>query len=159
MKRVLLCAVLLSLSLPVVVHAGAESHPSHPSAGSAAAASDRDGWPDTRVGELARGWVTAFSSGDSAMKVYLAAHMATASLADKNVPQRIERYRDLREKYGRLELASVVKSTDEKLTVKLMGSDATRTEFIFTAQTEAPWKLVSVAIREAGHFGHGGFGH
>jgi hypothetical protein len=84
--------------------------------------------------------------------------MAPASLADKGVPQRVERYRDLRRKYGRLELASVVKSSPEKLTVKLMASDATRTEFIFTAQTEAPWKLVSVGIRE-GHFGHGGIGH
>ena len=152
MKRVLLCAVLLSLSLPVVAQAGTVSH-------AAQASADGDGWPDTRVGELARGWVTAFSSGDSAMKAYLAAHMAPASLADKNVPQRIERYRDLRKKYGRLELASVVKSSDDKLTVKLMASDATRTEFIFTAQTGAPWKLVSVGIREGGHFGHGGHGH
>ena len=145
MKRGLLCAVLLSLSLPGVTRA-------------AQPASDGDGWPDTRVGALARGWVTAFSSGDSAMKAYLAAHMAPSSLADKSVPQRIERYRDLRKKYGRLELASVVKSSADKLTVKLMGSDATRYEFIFTAQTEAPWKLVSVGIREGGHFGHGGHG-
>jgi hypothetical protein len=36
---------------------------------------------------------------------------------------------------------------------------ATRHEFIFTIQTGAPYKLVSVGIREAGHFGHGGFGH
>lgn len=144
MKRALLCAVLLSLSLPAVSHA--------------APPSEGDGWPDTRVGKLARGWVTAFSSGDSAMKAYLATNMATASLKDKNVPQRIERYRDLRARYGRLELASVVKSSDDKLTVKLMASDATRTEFVFTAQNEAPWKLVSVGIREGGHFGHGG-GH
>lgn len=159
MKRALLCAVLLSLSLPVVARAGTDSHPGHPSAGPAAREKDRDGWPDTRVGALARGWVAAFSSGDSAMKAYLAAHMATASLADKGVPQRIERYRDLRRKYGRLELALVVKSSADRLAVKLMASDATRTEFIFTAQTEAPWKLVSVAIREGGHFGHGGHGH
>ena len=149
MRRILECAVVLSLSLAGV--AGAETKP--------ARGSDRDGWPETRVGALARGWVAAFSSGDSAMKTYLASHLAPTSLADKSVPQRIERYRDLRKRYGRLELASVVKSSPEKLTVKLMGSDATRYEFIFTAQTEAPHKLLSVAIREGGHFGHGSFRH
>lgn len=149
MRNELLCAVVLSLSLAGVTRA--ETIP--------AGGSDRDGWPATHAGALARGWVTAFSSGDSAMKAYLTAHLAPTSLADKSVPQRIERYRDLCQKYGRLELASVVKSAPGKLTVKLMASDATRYEFIFTAQTEAPYKLLSVAIREGGHFGHGGFGH
>jgi hypothetical protein len=110
------------------------------------------------VGELARGWVTAFSTGEAAMKEYLTVHMAPKSLESKSVPQRIERYRDLREKYGKLELVSVVKSERDRLTVKLMASDATRREFVFTAQDEAPHKLVSVAIREFAH-GHGGFGH
>jgi hypothetical protein len=149
MRNALWCAVVMSLSLAGI--AGAESKP--------ARGPDRDGWPDTRVGELARGWVAAFSSGDSAMTSYLASHLAPTSLADKSVPQRIERYRDLRKKYGKLELASVAKSGPEKLTVKLMGSDATRHEFTFTAQREAPYKLLSVAIREGGHFGHGSFGH
>jgi len=154
MRSVLLCAVVLSLSL-----AGVAGAATKPTPAPAARESDRDGWPDTRVGALARGWVTAFSSGDSAMKAYLTTHLAPTSLADKSVPQRIERFRDLRGRYGRLELVSVVKSSREKLTVKLMGSDATRYEFVFTAQTEAPYKLLSVAIREGGHFGHGGSGH
>ncbi len=157
MRSVLLSAVVLSLSLGAA--AGAETKSTPTPVAPAAREADRDGWPDTRVGELARGWVAAFSTGEAAMKGYITTHLATTSLADKSVPQRIERYRSLREKYGKLELASVVKSTPENLTVKLMGSDATRYEFIFTAQREAPYKLLSVAIREGGHFGHGGFGH
>ena len=157
MKGALLCAVVLSLWL--VSDAEAETKSRTAPVASAAREPDRGGWPDTRVGKLARGWVAAFSSGEAAMKEYLTTHLAPASLADKGVPRRIERYRDLREKYGKLELASVVKSSPEKLTVKLMASDATRHEFVFTAQSEAPYKLVSVGIREAGHFGHGGFGH
>ena len=129
------------------------------SASPAARETDRDGWPATRVGELARGWVEAFSTGEEAMKTYLAANMAPKDLAKRNVPQRIERYRDLRKKYGKLELASVVKSADHELTVKLMASDGSRQEFTFTAQSEPPFKLASVAIKQS-HFDHfGAFGH
>lgn len=168
MRSVLMCAVVLSAALGSAAPAAgpkpapASAAPAAPKPAATAApaprAADRGGWPDTRVGELARGWVAAFSSGEAAMKEYLAAHLAPKSLESKSVPQRIERYRDLREKYGKLELASVVKSEREKLTVKLMASDATRHEFVFTTQGEAPYKLISVTIREFGH-GHGGFGH
>jgi hypothetical protein len=179
MNYILLCAFVLSAApagvaqaadpksapAPVAKSAASPAAPAKPAATPGASATsartptaDRGGWPDTPAGELARGWVVAFSAGEAAMKEYLAANLAAKSLETRTVPQRIERYRDLREKYGKLELASVVKSEREKLTVKLMASDATRHEFTFTAQGKAPYKLKSVAIREFGH-GHGGFGH
>jgi hypothetical protein len=118
-----------------------------------------EGWPKTHPGRLAQGWVSAFSTGEEAMRDFLARSMAPKSLESSSVPRRIERYRDLREKYGKLAFASVVKSTPEKLNVKLMASDGSVHEFIFTAQSEAPHKLVSVAIRQQAH-GHGfGGGH
>ena len=157
MRIVLLCTVVLSLAPGHSTAAGTKPTPA-PVAKSAPK-TDRGGWPDTRVGELARLWVAAFSSGEAAMKEYLTTHMASTSLDDRSVARRVERYRELRETYGKLELASVVKSEPGKLTVKLMSSDATRREFIFTAQAEAPYKLLSVAIREGGHHGFGGAGH
>ena len=93
------------------------------------------------------------------MKAFLARDMAPKSLAAKNVPQRVERYRELKEKYGKLQFASVVKEAPEELTVKLMDADATVREFIFAVQTEAPYKLISVSIREQGGHGFGGFHH
>src|SRR5512134_2957410 len=92
MRRVLLCAVVLSVALGSPAVAEPKPAPDAP----AARGADRGGWPDTRVGELARGWVAAFSSGETAMKEYLATHLAATSLASKGVPQRVERYRDLR---------------------------------------------------------------
>jgi hypothetical protein len=155
MKSALLSVIVLSVLL-----AGAtEAADPKPAPSPATQAADRGGWPETRAGELARGWVTSFSTGESAMKEFLARNLAPKSLESKSMPQRIVRYRELREKYGRLELISVVESSPEKLTVKLMAEDATRHEFVFTAQTEAPYKLVSVGIKEPGHFGFGGFGH
>ena len=155
MKNVLLSVVVLS----ILMSSAANAADPKPAPTRAAPVTDRGGWPDTRAGELARGWVTAFSSGEPAMKEFLAQRLAPKSLESKSMPQRIVRYRELRQTYGKLELISVVKSLPEQLTVKLMSSDAKRHEFVFTAQTEAPYKLVSVGIKEPGHFGFGGFGH
>ena len=33
-------------------------------------------WPDTRAGALARGWVTAFNTGEDSMRGFLVDHMA-----------------------------------------------------------------------------------
>ena len=132
--------------------------------GASAAAKDstkqaaaREGWPDTRTAERARGWVVAFSTGEKAMKEFLANEMAPKSLESRSLNQRVEKYQALREKYGKLSLGSVEKSTPAELTVKLMDSSGALHTFIFTAETEAPYRLVSVSIRERGH-GHG-FGH
>lgn len=126
-----------------------------PSASGGAADSSRQGWPATRVGRLSQGWVAAFCAGESAMRDFLAREMAPNSLKETGVSKRVERYRDLREKYGRLELVSVVKSEPGKLTVKLMDADGSPHDFVFTAQAAPPFKLVSVGIVERSHFGHG----
>lgn len=118
----------------------------------------REGWPDTRAGERASGWVGAFDTGEAAMKAYLAEAMAPKSLESKNLNQRVESYRSLREKYGKLGLGSVEKSTPEELTVKLMDSSGEQHTFVFTVKPEAPYQLVSVGIKEWSH-GHGMFGH
>lgn len=162
MSHALSSAVLCSLLLGAAV-ATAETRPAPSATAPAAHAADRhdadrEGWPDTRVGELARGWVSAFSVGPDSMKAFITHHLAASSLASKGVAQRVERYLDLREKYGTLTLVSVVKAEGPKLTAKLMASDATSHEFVFTAQDEAPYHLVSVGIMEPGHFGHM-FGH
>jgi hypothetical protein len=152
--------------LPAIAACGSHEKPA-----AAAAASDstadstrtaavRDGWPDTRAGETASGWVTAFSTGEAAMKEFDLAWLTAESLEKKSVDERIKSYRKLHERFGTLALASVVKSTPGELTVSLLDSDVAAHEFIFTVQTKPPYKLVSVAFREkvAGH-GHFGFHH
>ena len=124
----------------------------------AGAATTKDGWPDTPAGAMARGWVEAFSTGDSAMKAFNTKNLASESLAKRGVEERVVSYRKLREKYGKLMLGSVVKSERTELTVKLIASDAKTSGWVFTVQKEAPYKLVSVGMLEQhGHFG--GFHH
>lgn len=147
MWNVNVASLLIAVSLAAApVHAGT------PAAKPAAA------WPDTRVGALARGWVTAFDTGEDAMRAFLADHMAAKDLAERGVPSRVERYRTLRDQYGRLQLDRVVESSPTELTVKLLDGDAKSREFTFRSEAQAPWKLVSVSIKEAVPGLHGLFG-
>ena len=116
------------------------------------------GWPASRAGELARGWVTAFSGGETAMRDFIDRNMAPQSLAERNTRTRVEKYRTLRDQYGKLQLDSVLKSTPGELTARLIDSDAKAHEFTFAVQTEAPYKLLSVSMRETMHGLHGMFG-
>ena len=122
------------------------------------AAAPAAGWPATRAGELAHGWVTAFSAGQDAMRTFLESNMASRSLAERNTHTRVERYKTLRDQYGKLQLDAVTKSTPDELTARLIDSDAKAREFVFAVQTEAPYKLISVSMREPMHGLHGMFG-
>ncbi len=119
-----------------------------------AVAADATAWPDTRAGEVAKAWVTAFNTGEDAMREFLATRMATKALGERPVPTRVARYRELREEYGRLQLDRVVKSTPNELTARLLDADAKPRDFVFKSEDRSPWKLVSVAIKEQG-FHHG----
>ena len=144
--------VIAATTLIVVALAAAPAHAGTPDAKPAAA------WPDTRVGALARGWVTAFDTGEDAMRAFLAEHMAAKNLAERGVPSRVERYKTLRDQYGRLQLDRVVKSSATELTVKLLDGDAKPREFTFRSEVQEPWKLVSVSIQETAPGLHGLFG-
>ncbi len=118
----------------------------------------RDGWPGTRCGELGRGWVRAFSTGDSAMREFYLREMDPEVLAKKSMGTRIENYRKLRERLGRLTLGAVIREAPNELVVTLLDSDAASHEFTFTAQGKSPFKLVSVSFKDKRH-GFGGFHH
>ena len=121
-----------------------------------------DGWPATRAGQMGRAWVSAYCAGEDSMRAFLSRSMAPRNLEEKNVQVRIEKYKDLHDQYGRLQLDSVEESTPEKVTVKLLDADARSRTFIFTIQDGPPYKLVSVMIRQPMDGIHGlfnGFHH
>jgi len=124
---------------------------------SAAAAGDSGVWPASRAGEMGRGWVNAYCAGEDSMRAFLATHMAPKNLEERNVTVRVQKYQELREQYGRLQLQSVEESTAEKVTVKLLDADAKQRTFIFTIQDGPPYKLVSVMIRQPMDGLHGMF--
>ena len=159
MPRMWRVRAVLLLVLFATAAAAAPGIPSAPGQDAAARReADREGWPATRAGELARRWVRAFSTGEKAMKECLADILAPESLARKGVAVRVERYRDLRERFGTLTLVSVDGAEAGRLEVTLAASDLSQHRFTFNVQTAAPYKLLSVAMREPGHM-LPGFGH
>ena len=146
--------IVVSLLVMTCAAALAGEKPAHPSG--------PDGWPATRAGEMGRAWVNAYCAGEDSMRAFLSHHMAPKNLEEKNVSVRIQKYKDLYDQYGRLQLDSVEESTPEKVTVKLLDADAKSRTFTFTIQDGPPYKLVSVMIRQPMDGIHGlfnGFHH
>ena len=117
-------------------------------------------WPDTKVGQRARGWVEAFASGDSAMREFDTKELSKENLAKKGMDERIANYRKLHERLGKLSLVSVIKQTPVELTVSLLDSSMEPHEFTFDIEPVEPYKLASISLKEVVH-GHGmaGFHH
>jgi len=158
MRRNLMLAVLL----PGIVLAATALAGGTPSTATRAPAGSPDGWPATRAGEMGRRWVSAYCAGEDSMRAFLGRYLAPKSLEEKNVPTRMQRYKDLFDQYGRLQLDSVEESTPEKVTVKLLDADARSRTFTFTIQSAPPYQLVSVMIRQPMDGIHGlfkGFHH
>jgi hypothetical protein len=121
-------------------------------------AEEASGWPATRAGAMGQRWVTAFSTSEAAMREFNRKSLSAASLASKGLEARTETYRNLRERFGTLALASIVKSEPFVLAVRLIDADAKTHEFTFTVESKPPHGLVSVTMKEIRH-GHGGGGH
>jgi hypothetical protein len=117
-------------------------------------------WPDTKVGQRARGWVEAFSSGDSAMRVFIGAQISKESLAKRGVDERIANYLKLHERLGKLTLVSVGKQTPVESIVTLVDSNMETHEFTFDIEPVEPYKLASVSLKErVNAHGMAGFHH
>lgn len=148
-------AIILTAAIAAVMLAHAKS----PAPSAATTQAPGDGWPETRAGAVGRKWVAAFAAGDSAMRAFYAQELTAESLAKKPADQRLSGYRKLRESVGSLTFGSVVESAPYEVKVKLIDADAESHTFIFTLQTAAPYKLLTVSKLERRPHGFGGFHH
>jgi hypothetical protein len=103
-------------------------------------------WPRTKVGALARGWAEAFGKGEDAMREFLSRNLAPESLKERSLDERMASYRSLRQHFNALKLVTVVRSADGELEVQLDGGSL-QPAFVFMAQTQPPYKLRSVTMR------------
>ena len=147
-------APALMLGLAITLAAGPSASGTDAHQAPARAASQKDGWPETRPGAIGRAWVTAFAAGDSAMRQFYIQNLTKESLAQKSIEERLETYRASRERFGKLTFASVEKSSADELTVALLDADLQTVRHVFKVQNAAPWKLVSISRLENRH----GFG-
>lgn len=106
------------------------------------------GWPDTRAGEIARRWVTAFSQGEDSMRACLPQIVTPEGLAKHPLSERLESYRKFREPLGTLTLASIDRSSPGEIEATLLASDMSRHRFMFKVQTAPPFKLIEIRATE-----------
>ena len=146
-------ALTLALAAPAVA-----ADKTAPAPAAAARTVVKDGWPDTPAGALGRAYVAAFGAGDKEMRAFLAASLAEASLEEKSLDERLKTYRASREKFGKLMIGGVEKSSPGELQVTLLTLDGTPHSYVFKTQTSAPYKLLSIGRLEKRQM-HGGFHH
>ena len=115
-------------------------------------------WPTTREGQLARGWVEAFSAGETSMQTFVEFNLAPENLASRSMEERMASYRKLHKSLGTLRLIEVTQAQAGELSVVLASSEKDeRHETVFRVQLEEPRKLLGVelSMRQS----HGLFGH
>lgn len=105
-------------------------------------------WPRTSAGELARGWVEAFSSGEEAMREFLGRSLAADSLAERSIDERLASYRTLHQRLGTLALDSILRSTENELEAAMIAADGESRELTFRVGSDAPVRLLSVTLKE-----------
>lgn len=99
----------------------------------------------------AKQWLIAFAGGEETMRAFLLRSVAEEELQKRNIDERIKGYRTLRKRFGTLQSKAVLSSSDGTYELLLVAADGSEHEFIFTGQTEAPFKLLSIGIRERHH--------
>jgi len=115
----------------------------------------QDGWPDTPVGQMASGWIEAFSTDQETMRRFLTKNLPEQSLEERPMKQRLSSWRRLNARFGNLMFSSVVESSATELTAMILAEDGSRYRFIFKVEKQVPHRLLSVGIVQSGH-GHGG---
>lgn len=151
-------AAFAALSLWLALTAAAPRPATPARRAPAAVARPGDGWPATPAAEHARGWVEAFGKGETAMRGFLATHLAPAELAVRGLDARLETYRGNLERFGSFMLVSVDSSGPTGIKVTLAAADLSQQHFAFYTEAKPPYRLVRVYRTET-RTGHGGFGH
>lgn len=149
----LLLLLLLQACAATPASAGSVPKPSAP------ASFAKDGWPETKLGRLARQWTQAFSKGEAAMREALPRLLSQESLAKRSLEARIESYRTMHERFGSLMLVSVDSVAAGALKVTMSSSDMSPYQFLFVAQPGPPYRLGQITMFDRRAGGHGGGGH
>ena len=100
---------------------------------------------------LAKQWIAAFGAGEDVMRPFLTRSLADEELRKRSVDERMKGYRTLRKRFGTLKMKTVLSSSDGTYEILLVAADDSEHEFIFTGQTKAPFKLLSIGLREMHH--------
>ena len=102
--------------------------------------------PQTPAGRHVEAYVLAFNAGDQAMREFFAGHTAKDALQKTAVETRMERYRQMRERLGSLEVRKLVESRDDFLSIIARTSDGRIVRLEFQFEPAEPFGLLGIRV-------------
>lgn len=102
--------------------------------------------PETPAGRRVAAYVQAFNSGEAAMKEFLAGQVAKEALLKTPVETRMDRYRQMRERMGAIELQKVVESRGAFVSVIARTTNGPTVRMDFEFEPMEPFGLLGIRI-------------
>ncbi|MCU1284278.1 MAG: beta-lactamase [Acidobacteriales bacterium] len=109
---------------------------------------------DVPNAERIRAYVSAFNAGDEAMKKFLKENVAEAGLKQRSVEDRLEIYKQMRDRMKSLEIRGVpevqISGTEQSVTTLMQTGSGEKINLTFNFDPQAPNKLLFLRVEDAG---------
>jgi D-alanyl-D-alanine carboxypeptidase len=112
--------------------------------------------PDTPAGRSVAAYIQAFNAGEAAMKEFFAGHVAKEALLKTPVEARLDRYRQMRDRMGAIELQKVVESRDAFVSLVARTTNGPTVRMDFEFEPVKPFGLLGIRIEALEEGGEGG---
>ncbi|MCJ7644369.1 MAG: beta-lactamase family protein [Candidatus Aminicenantes bacterium] len=102
--------------------------------------------PETPAGRHVEAYVRAFNAGESAMREFFAGHIAKGALQKTPVEARMERYKQMHDRLGSLELQKLVESRSDFVSVVARTANGPFVRLDFQFEPAEPFGLLGIRI-------------
>ncbi len=112
--------------------------------------STKGAFPSTPAGKRARAYVEAFNAGEKEMREFFLNYSAKENLAQSPIDQKLQRYRQMRERLGTLGLQKVEESGESEFSGLFRGSQGPLVNLEFDFEKSPPYGLLGIRVEDAG---------
>lgn len=102
--------------------------------------------PETPAGHQVKAYVQAYNAGEVAMKEFIASRIAKEALLKTPVEARLDRYRQMRDRMGPIELQKVVESRGSFVSVIARTTSGPTVRMDFEFEPNEPFGLLGIRI-------------
>lgn len=106
--------------------------------------------PQTDAGRGVAAYIEAFNAGEAALREFFLTRAAAASLKQTPIETRLERYRQMRERLGTLEIRRVLDAAAGRIGALVQGSNGPIVQMDFEFETAEPFGLFGIRVMDAG---------
>ncbi len=106
--------------------------------------------PRTSAGRNVAAYLEAFNAGEAAIKDFFLTRTAAGSLKQMPIEARLDRYRQMRERLGTLELRKVVDAAAGRIGALVQGSNGPLVRMDFEFEAAEPFGLLGIRVMDAG---------